>query len=97
MRYIGNKTKLLAFIGSALDRLGVSRGRAADPFAGTASVAQYLKSRGFATYSSDIMMYSYVFQRAYVELDRITPFARVLKEDRNLGQARAREDFQANA
>lgn len=95
MRYIGNKTKLLAFIGSVLDRLGIANGRAADPFAGTASVAQYLKARGFATDSSDIMTYSYVFQRAYVQLDFIPTFSRVLREDTDLADARRRQDFQA--
>ena len=95
MRYIGNKTKLLGFIGSVLDRIGVTGGRAADPFAGTASVAQYLKSRGFATDSADIMNYSYAFQRAYVQLDSVPSFARVLGEDRNLAAVTRRTDFQA--
>jgi len=96
MRYIGNKTKLLPFIGTVLDRLGLANGRAADPFAGTASVAQYLKSRGFATDSSDIMTYSYAFQRAYVQLDCVPAFSRVLREDRDLAAARRRQDFQAS-
>ena len=38
MRYIGNKTKLLSFIGDFLEDLGLSEGRALDAFAGTASV-----------------------------------------------------------
>lgn len=95
MRYIGNKTKLLGFIGSVLDSLGVRGGTAADPFAGTASVAQFLKSRGFATESSDIMTYSYVLQRAYVELDSLPSFGRVLELDPDLARAAGRTDLRA--
>jgi adenine-specific DNA-methyltransferase len=93
MRYIGNKTKLLGFIGSVLDSLRLKGGTAADPFAGTASVAQYLKSRGFATASSDIMTYSYVLQRAYVQLDCVPTFDGVLDTDRELAAVLRRSDF----
>lgn len=95
MRYIGNKTKLLGFIGTVIDELGIETGRAADPFSGTASVAQYLKKRGFETESCDIMSYSYAFQRAYVELDEVPSFARVLKDDSDVCDAIAHEDFHA--
>ncbi len=73
MRYIGNKTKLLSFIGSFLDEMGIREGRALDAFAGTASVGSYLKSRGFAVDSCDILSSSYVFQRAYVVANGYPP------------------------
>jgi adenine-specific DNA-methyltransferase len=95
MRYIGNKTKLLRFIGSVLDRIGARGSTAADPFAGTASVAQFLKKRGYATISSDLMTYSYVFQRAYVELDRLPDFSTVRSADRDLAALANRDDFRA--
>jgi adenine-specific DNA-methyltransferase len=66
VRYIGNKTKLLAFLSDVLDRLRIAPGRAHDAFAGTASVARSLKAAGWRVDSSDVMTYSYVFQRAYV-------------------------------
>ena len=47
MRYIGNKTKLLDFIGSALDEKRIANGKALDAFAGTAIVGRFLKARGF--------------------------------------------------
>ncbi len=94
MRCIGNKTKLLPFIGSVLDGLRIRPGVAIDPFAGTASVAQFLKRRGFAVESCDIMRYSYVFQRAYVQLDTLATFARVLNEDSELRAVTRRPDFQ---
>lgn len=69
MRYIGNKQKLLPFIGSALDALGLKGGTACDPFAGTAAVSRFLKTRGFTVVCGDLMDYSYALQRALVETD----------------------------
>jgi adenine-specific DNA-methyltransferase len=94
MRYIGNKTKLLSFIGSVIDTLRIQPGRAIDPFAGTASVAQYLKRRGYAVQSCDIMRYSYVFQRAYVQLDAVPSFATVLNDDPELRSVNRRSEFE---
>jgi len=66
VRYIGNKTKLLGFLSDVLSKVGIAPGRAHDAFAGTASVGRSLKSAGWRVESSDVMTYSYVFQRAYV-------------------------------
>ena len=74
MRYIGNKTKLIPFIDAALDELGISGHNACDPFAGTAAIASFLKTRGFAVTSADIMSFSYVLQWAYVVVDRPPQF-----------------------
>lgn len=70
MRYIGNKTKLLEFIGEVLDERAITHGTAIDPFCGTASVAAELKRRGFRVVASDIMEYAYVFARAYVQVSQ---------------------------
>ncbi|HEY0808751.1 MAG TPA: DNA adenine methylase [Longimicrobiales bacterium] len=67
MRYIGNKTKLLRFIGGVLGRRGITQGVAVDPFSGTASVARYLKTRGFHVVAGDLMEYAHVLAKAYVE------------------------------
>lgn len=69
MRYIGNKTKLLAFIGATLRKRGIRPGTALDPFTGTASVAAELKRHGWRVCASDVMEYGYVFARAYVQTD----------------------------
>ena len=68
MRYIGNKTRLLDFIGGVLLERGISSGVAVDPFTGTASVARMLKQRGFRVVASDLMEYGHVFARAYVQV-----------------------------
>jgi adenine-specific DNA-methyltransferase len=66
MRYIGNKTRLLPFILRTLRRSGIATGSVHDAFAGTASVSRALKAEGWRVHSSDLLMSSYVFQRAYV-------------------------------
>ena len=66
MRYIGNKTKLLGFLSDVVSEVGIAPGRAHDAFAGTAAVGRSLKAAGWRVDSSDVMTYSYVFQRAYV-------------------------------
>jgi adenine-specific DNA-methyltransferase len=69
VRYIGNKTRLLPFILRTLKKSGVSVGSAHDAFAGTASVSRALKANGWRVHSSDLLMSSYVLQRAYVVAD----------------------------
>ena len=81
MRYIGNKTKLLPFLRSAIERLGIGPGVAHDAFAGTAAVGRALKSAGWVVHSSDLMTYSYVMQRAYVVASTIDSFDALAKAD----------------
>ena len=73
MRYIGNKTRLLPFILRTLEKEKIGVGSVHDAFAGTASVSRALKSEGWRVYSSDLLMSSYVFQRAYVVADTADP------------------------
>jgi adenine-specific DNA-methyltransferase len=77
VRYIGNKTKLLRFIGSVLRRRGIRGGQAVDPFSGTASVGRELKRLGFRVIAADLMEYAHVLAKAYVEATHLpTDFAR---------------------
>jgi adenine-specific DNA-methyltransferase len=93
VRYIGNKTKLLDFIGSVLDQTGVRDGRALDAFSGTASVGSYLKARGFEVTSCDLMTYSLVFQKAYIEIDAVPDFRGLLAGDPELRALRCTPAF----
>lgn len=77
MRYIGNKTRLLTFITRAIDRIGIRPGTVHDAFAGTSAVGRALKERGWRVASSDLMTYSYVFQRAYVVAQKVPPLTRL--------------------
>jgi adenine-specific DNA-methyltransferase len=81
MRYIGNKTRLLSFILHTLERERIPVGSVHDAFAGTASVSRALKSEGWRVYSSDLLMSSYVFQRAYVVAESADPLIREMAEE----------------
>jgi adenine-specific DNA-methyltransferase len=82
VRYIGNKTRLLDFIGEVIRERGLAPSggarrppHAVDAFAGTASVGRHLKRMGFRVSSCDIMTYSLVLQKAGVELDSAPSFS----------------------
>jgi len=81
MRYIGNKTRLLPFILRTLEKEKVGVGSVHDAFAGTASVSRALKAEGWRVCSSDLLMSSYVFQRAYVVADTADPSIREMAEE----------------
>ena len=87
MRYIGNKTRLLPFLLGAIRKLGLTAGTAHDGFAGTAAVGRALKAGGWRVASSDLMEYSYVFQRAYVVANRIPSFADLRAGDSRVARA----------
>jgi adenine-specific DNA-methyltransferase len=97
MRYIGNKTRLLGFITSALDRLGIPSGTAHDAFAGTSAVGRALKERGWRVASSDLMTYSYVFQRAYVVAQKEPSIAELRAADPDVRSALRSPRFRARA
>ena len=89
VRYIGNKTRLLPFLMSTIDRLELSPKTAHDAFSGTAAVGRALKEAGWRVTSSDLMTYSYVFQRAYVVAQRSPSFAALRAGDPELRRAHA--------
>jgi adenine-specific DNA-methyltransferase len=81
MNYIGSKYSLLEEIESALDAYPVpNQGVALDLFAGTGAVAQLLKLRGYVTYANDWQRYSYVTNVAFIELDRLPDFGKLLAD-----------------
>jgi adenine-specific DNA-methyltransferase len=91
MRYIGNKTRLLPFILRTLKKGGIPVGSVHDAFAGTASVGRALKAQGWRVDSSDLLMSSYVFQRAYVVADCAEPLLGEMAM--NLATLAPRESF----
>lgn len=66
MRYLGNKTKLVSVIDAKIKSRGIKYRSLFDMFSGTASVAKHFKERGVKVFSSDIMYYSYVIQKAHI-------------------------------
>ena len=63
MRYLGNKTRLLSFIDSVIEKYNIKGEVFADLFAGTAAVGDHMKDK-YRIYSNDFMYYSYVFSKA---------------------------------
>ena len=75
MKYIGNKTRLLDFIGDSMFEAGLPpEGTFIDIFGGTGSVGNFFKGKGYRIISNDIMTYSYVAQRVFIGMNRIPEF-----------------------
>ncbi len=80
--YIGNKRRLLPFLGDVFKELSSESGagtaplRFCDPFAGSGSVSRLAKLMGFSVSSNDWEMYSYLINTAHLccspqEADRL--------------------------
>ncbi len=75
MRYIGSKENLLGFIDSIVNAHCITGGTFCDLFAGTTTVGRHFKRRGFRVISNDLMEYSFVFGKAYLENNALPDFA----------------------
>lgn len=73
MRYLGNKTKILSFIDSVIEKYDIRGNVFADLFAGTSSVGDHMKGH-YQVYANDFMYYSYVFCKAKLLNNYIPPF-----------------------
>ncbi|MCM1046743.1 MAG: DNA adenine methylase [Candidatus Gastranaerophilales bacterium] len=83
MRYLGNKTKLLGFIESVINKYQIEGEVFADLFAGTASVGDYFKGR-YRILANDYMNFSGVLCRAKlknVKRPRFTKFKKLYHTD----------------
>lgn len=84
MRFIGNKTKLVEYIQQALNQTTLmSNGslhgiKFYDFFAGTGSVGKHFKSQGAIVEASDILYFSYVLQKAFIENTGEPKFTKLL-------------------
>jgi adenine-specific DNA-methyltransferase len=80
MRFIGNKERLLDRIYQAVSSTNVTSGVFCDFFSGTSNVGRYFKEKGFKIISSDILYFSYVLQKAYIENNGEPEFKKLLKK-----------------
>ncbi len=74
MRYIGNKENLIDYIYSEMEKRKISGKSFFDVFAGTTSVSKYFKRKNYQIYSNDLMYYSFVLQKAYIENNQFPNF-----------------------
>ncbi|MCX6739506.1 MAG: DNA adenine methylase [Candidatus Parcubacteria bacterium] len=79
MRFIGNKEKLLESIYEVTLSTGIQSGKFCDFFSGTSNVGRFFKEKGFEIVSSDLLYFSYVLQKAYVENNSEPDFKKLLK------------------
>ncbi len=66
MRYIGNKENLLPQIYEIFQQKNIQGKSFFDVFSGTANVGKYFKNLDYQIFSSDLMYFSYVLQKAYI-------------------------------
>ncbi|MGB1205268.1 MAG: DNA adenine methylase [Chitinophagales bacterium] len=78
MRFIGNKTNLVAWIYAEIQQQNIEGKRFFDVFAGTTSVGRFFKTKGFQVVSSDVLYFSYVLQKAYLENNEAPQFKQLL-------------------
>ncbi len=78
MRFIGNKENLVEKIYQILQSKGVVGKSFFDVFAGTSNVGQFFKKKSYQVFSSDLLYFSYVLQKAYIENNEIPSFEKLL-------------------
>ena len=79
MRFIGCKENLLNFIETFVKEKDLKGNVFCDLFAGTASVAKHFKKLGYKIISSDLLYFSYVLQKVYIEQNQYPKFTKLLK------------------
>jgi len=79
MRFIGCKENLLDFIENFVKQKDIRGNVFCDLFAGTGSVAKHFKKLGYKIISSDLLFFSYVLQKVYIEQNQYPKFAKLLK------------------
>lgn len=82
MRFIGNKERLVEKIYRILQSRGVSGQTFFDFFAGTSSVGKFFKRKGYQIFSSDLLYFSFVLQKAYIENDSEPTFQKLLEAEK---------------
>jgi len=80
MRYIGNKENLLDKIHQVMQSKNIKGDSFFDFFAGTTSVSKFFKKLNYQIFSSDLLYFSYVLQKAYISNNQILNFEKVISE-----------------
>lgn len=79
MRFIGNKENLVGNIHRILESQNIKGDSFFDFFAGTTNVGKFFKKLDYQVFSSDLLYFSYVLQKAYIENNREPEFTELLK------------------
>lgn len=79
MRFIGCKENLLDFIESFIEDKDIKGNTFCDLFAGTGSVAKHFKKLEYKIISNDLLYFSFVLQKVYIEQNQYPTFKKLLK------------------
>lgn len=80
MRFIGNKENLLDKIYQIMTEKGIKGQSFFDFFAGTANVGRFFKKKNYQVFSSDLLYFSFVLQKAYIANNQEFTFKKLLKK-----------------
>ena len=80
MRYIGNKENLLDKIYQVIQSKNIQGNSFFDFFSGTTNVGKYFKKLNYQVFSSDLLYFSYVLQRAYITNNEELHFEKLLSK-----------------
>lgn len=80
MRYIGNKENLLEKIHQVIQSKNIKGNSFFDFFSGTTNVGKYFKKLNYQVFSSDLLYFSYVLQRAYITNNEELSFEKLLSK-----------------
>lgn len=80
MRFIGNKENLVGKIYQVMQSKNVKGDSFFDFFAGTTSVSKFFKKLNYQIFSSDLLYFSYVLQRAYIVNNKELGFKELLSK-----------------
>ena len=78
MRFIGCKNRILPFLNEFIKKNNLKGNTFCDLFAGTASVGKYFKTKKYSIISNDLLYFSYVLQKCYLELNSYPSFDNLL-------------------
>ncbi len=87
MRFIGNKENLVAKIYQTLITHGVFGNSFFDFFSGTTAVGRFFKQQGYQVFSSDLLYFSFVLQKAYIENNTTPNFEKLLSKIKPLSSS----------
>ena len=79
MRYIGNKENLLDKIYHTMLEKDIYGNSFFDFFSGTTNVARFFKKKNYQIFSSDLLYFSFVLQKAYIANNKELTFEKLLQ------------------
>jgi len=79
MRFIGNKANIIGKIFQIISERNIKGNSIFDLFAGSTNVGRFFKKLNYQVYSSDLLFFSYILQRAYIQNNQDWTFDKLLK------------------